>query len=194
MEEHEINQRFHSIFEASFTALTEGETGFYANNFDLVKKSISDFQKKITASTPYVEQITTDQEKGPSEKRVLLLVLAFQPIALALDSLLNKMLIKTEAGILFSEKAQNEIRSLIEIMRGQLKDTKDYILTKNNNLLKSVIKAKNELIDLAVEYDLVHQDRLISGVCMPKASYLYIEMTHSIKRIARGLVDFVEKV
>jgi Na+/phosphate symporter len=49
-------------------------------------------------------------------------------------------------------------------------------------------------VELIADYDVVHQNRLISGVCMPKASYLYIDITDSLKRISRGLVDLVEKV
>jgi hypothetical protein len=30
-------------------------------------------------------------------------------------------------------------------------------------------------------------------VCMPKASYLYIDMTDSLKRMAKELGDFAEK-
>jgi hypothetical protein len=41
---------------------------------------------------------------------------------------------------------------------------------------------------------LIHQQRLIAGVCMPKASYLYIDISESIKRISRGLAEFSEKV
>jgi Na+/phosphate symporter len=103
------------------------------------------------------------------------------------------MYTKAEAGILFSDKATKEIKSLLEITYLQCRDSKDYLLTKNPSLKDNVITAKEKLIELVNEYDIVHQNRLIAGVCMPKASYLYIDITHSLKRIARGLADFVEK-
>jgi Na+/phosphate symporter len=48
-----------------------------------------------------------------------------------------------------------------------------------------------KLID---EYAIIHQNRLITGVCVPQASYLYLDIVDSIKRISRGLIDFAEKV
>jgi Na+/phosphate symporter len=46
---------------------------------------------------------------------------------------------------------------------------------------------------LVDEFDLIHQNRLITGVCMPQASYLYIDMTDSLKRMARELAAFADK-
>jgi Na+/phosphate symporter len=43
------------------------------------------------------------------------------------------------------------------------------------------------------DFETVHQNRLITGVCMPKASYLYIDMTDSLKRMARELAAFADK-
>jgi Na+/phosphate symporter len=48
-----------------------------------------------------------------------------------------------------------------------------------------------KLID---EYEIIHQNRLITGVCMPQASYLYIDMTDSLKRMAKELSVFAEKL
>jgi hypothetical protein len=46
---------------------------------------------------------------------------------------------------------------------------------------------------LVDEFEIIHQNRLITGVCMPQASYLYIDMTDSLKRIAKELSAFADK-
>ena len=43
------------------------------------------------------------------------------------------------------------------------------------------------------DFEIIHQNRLITGVCMPKASYLYIDMTDSLKRMAKELAAFADK-
>jgi Na+/phosphate symporter len=193
MEEKELIQRFHGTFEAIIPILQDVYKGFFANNPALLKECLSKFEKMHSAILPFVEKVIAEKEKDPVEKRYVNLVLAFQPIALAIDSLINRMLVKVESDILFSEKAVRDIKSLLEITYGQCRDAKDYILTKNPHLKDNVLAAKEKLAELATEYDVVHQNRLITGVCMPKASYLYIDFTHSLKRISRGLADFVEK-
>ena len=194
MEEKDLIQRFYKTFEAIIPILQDVYKGFFANNPVLLKECSSKFEKMHTAVLPFVEKVFAEKEKDPIEKIYVNLVLAFQPIVLAIDSLINKMLVKVESDILFSDKAIKEIKSLLEITYGQCRDTKDYVLTKNPHLKENVLAAKERLAELVAEYDIVHQNRLITGVCMPKASYLYIDFTHSLKRIARGLADFVEKV
>jgi Na+/phosphate symporter len=51
-----------------------------------------------------------------------------------------------------------------------------------------------KMFKMIEELALVHQNRLITGICMPQASYLYLDITDSLKRITRGLVDFADKV
>jgi Na+/phosphate symporter len=79
-------------------------------------------------------------------------------------------------------------------MLAQFRDTMDYVLTKNPRLKENIKGAKEMIAKSTTEYELIHQQRLITGVCMPKASYLYIDISESIKRIARGLAEFSEKV
>jgi len=194
MEEQELTQRFHGTFDAVLPILENVYRGFFASNSALLKECLSGFEDMLTANLPFVEKIITEKEKDPIEKKYINLILSLQVIALALDNLITKMLVKAESGILFSEKATKEIKSLLDITYSQFKDTKDYVLTKNPHLKQNVLTAKEKLIDLVTDYDVVHQNRLITGICMPKASYLYIDMTSSLKRIARGIADFTEKV
>jgi Na+/phosphate symporter len=72
-------------------------------------------------------------------------------------------------------------------------DVKDYCMTKNP-ILKEQIKVDMENIrKLIDDFEIIHQNRLITGVCMPQASYLYIDMTDSLKRIAKELAVFADK-
>jgi Na+/phosphate symporter len=193
MEEKELIQRFYGTFEAIIPILQDVYKGFFRNNPALLKECLARFEKMHTAILPFVEKVIAEKEKDPVEKRYVNLVLAFQPIALAIDHLINKMLVKVESDVIFSEKASKDIKSLLEIAYGQCRDAKDYVLTKNPHLKDNVIASKEKLTELVSEYNNVHQNRLITGVCMPKASYLYIDFTDSLKRISRGLADFVEK-
>ena len=59
--------------------------------------------------------------------------------------------------------------------------------------VENLIKEDLEKVwKLASDFEITHQNRLILGVCMPKASYLYIDITDSLKRIARELSEFAE--
>ena len=194
MEEKELTKGFLETFEALTPILEKVYKGFVANNHALIKESLDNFHKTLNAKLPFVEKIITEKDKGPVEKKFVNMILAFQAVALAIDNLVKKMLVKAEAKILFSEKATSEIKTLLHIAYNLFRDAKDYISTQNPVLKNNIHEAKEKLVELVADYDVVHQNRLITGICMPKASYLYIDITDSLKRISRGLVDFVEKV
>ena len=47
---------------------------------------------------------------------------------------------------------------------------------------------------MAEDYVAAHQIRLITGVCMPKASYSYIAIVDLIKGVSRELNSFCEEL
>jgi Na+/phosphate symporter len=194
MEEKELNQRFHNMFEKMTPILEDMKKGFFTQNNTILKESEKRFREILKSALPFAEKLIEEKEKDEVEKRYVNLVLPVQMTALALENLIEKMHIKVESHILFSEKALNEIKELFAVMESQFIDTKDYILTKNPHLKNNIKSGKEKIIKMANEYALVHEQRLITGVCMPKASYLYIDITDSLKRITRRLADFAERV
>lgn len=194
MEEKELNQRFHNMFEKMTPILEDMKKGFFTQNNTILKESEKRFREILKSALPFAEKLIEEKEKDEVEKRYVNLVLPVQMTALALENLIEKMHIKVESHILFSEKALNEIKELFAVMESLFIDTKDYILTQNPHLKNNIKSGKEKIIRMANEYALVHEQRLITGICMPKASYLYIDITDSLKRIARRLVDFAEKV
>jgi len=194
MEEKELNQRFHNMFEKMTPILEDMKKGFFTQNNTILKESEKRFREILKSALPFAEKLIEEKEKDEVEKRYVNLILSLQMTALALENLIEKMHIKVESHVLFSEKALNEIKELFAVMESLFIDTKDYILTQNPHLKNNIKSGKEKIIRMANEYTLVHEQRLITGVCMPKASYLYIDITDSLKRIARGLFDFAEKV
>jgi Na+/phosphate symporter len=117
-----------------------------------------------------------------------------QRVALAIDNLIDKMEVKIETRTLFSQKALDEIKQFMVAVGAEFTDVKDYCMTKNP-ILKEQIRVDVEKIRKMIdEFEMIHQNRLITGVCMPQASYLYIDMTDSLKRMAKELAVFADKV
>ena len=100
-----------------------------------------------------------------------------------LESILNTTRTKIKEGILFSDKAVNEINDLFEKTTELLKCIKDLLLTHNPVLLSYVIDKGAEYYDLATEYETEHEERLIKGVCLPRSSPIYLDIIDSLKEI-----------
>lgn len=194
MEEKRRVEWFNNVFAKAIPILNNVKKGFLAQKLDIVRENKAEFREMLKSLVASVQKIIDEKDKTEVQKQYLTLIPAFQTIGLAMENLISKMETKLELKILLSEKALAEIKELYTILEEQFRDTRDYMTTKNP-VLKAGIKANWEKIfTLVDEYAIIHQNRLIAGVCVPQASYLYLDIVDSIKRISRGLLDFAEKV
>jgi Na+/phosphate symporter len=194
MEEKRFVERFNDVFVKTIPIMEDMKKGFFANKLDIVRHNKAQFRELLKSRAASIQKIIEEPNKTEAQKQYLALIPSFQTMGLALENLISKMETKVELKILFSEKALAEIKELYTILEKQFRDTKDYIATKNPVLKEEVKAGWEKIFKLLDEYAIVHQNRLITGVCVPQASYLYLDMVDSIKRISRGLIDFAEKV
>jgi Na+/phosphate symporter len=193
MEEQELTKRFCNLFDQTLPILTNIYKGFAGQKLNLLKESRSKFREIWKNRLPAVEKLIEDKDKNEVEKKFVTLLPHLQRVALAIDNLVDKMEIKVETHALFSQKALDEIKQLMVAVGAEFTDVKDYCMTKNP-VLKEQIRADMEKVRKMIDdFEMVHQNRLITGVCMPKASYLYIDMTDSLKRMAKELGAFADK-
>jgi len=167
--------------------------GFVSEKINLLKESRLKFRESLKKRLPGVEKLIEDKDKNEAVKSFVFALPHLQRVALALDNIVDKMEIKVETSVLFSQKALDDIKQLMVAVGAAFTDVKDYCMTKNP-ILKEQIQADMENIRKMIdEFEIIHQNRLITGVCMPKASYLYIDMTDSLKRMAKELAAFAAK-
>lgn len=101
----------------------------------------------------------------------------------SIKGMLPHIKIKVKEDILFSDKAISELKYLLENTREVLKSAGDTFLTGNRFLLERVLEKGACLNEIADSYALEHEDRLISGVCMPKASPMFLNLLESTVRL-----------
>ncbi|MBI4823312.1 MAG: hypothetical protein HY805_03665 [Nitrospirae bacterium] len=91
---------------------------------------------------------------------------------------------KINEGILFSDKAMDEINFLIEKTKDILSNTSDMILARNRIVAGYIAESETNISNTANDFSTRHEERLIEGTCLPKASSLYIEILSAFKSIA----------
>jgi phosphate:Na+ symporter len=190
VEEQEITDRISRLFEETVPILGNIYRGFLGDKIDLLKESKLQFRESLKRQLPEIEKLIEDKEKNEATKRFLMALPRLQRVALALDNLLDKMEIKVEKNILFTQKALDDIKQLMKVVGAEFTDVRDYCTTKNP-VLKELIQADvKKLRQMTDDFYNAHQKRLLTGECMPKAAYLYIEMTDSLDRMAKELAHF----
>ncbi|HNT43326.1 MAG TPA: hypothetical protein PKN85_02635 [Syntrophorhabdaceae bacterium] len=190
MEEREITERICNLFEETVPILNNIYRGFVGQKINLLKESRTKFRESLKERLPGIEKVVEQKDKTEAEQKFLTALPHLQRVALALDSLLDKMEIKVESNVLFTDKALDEIKQLMVAVGAEFTDVKDFCFTRNPVLKKQIESDLDKVTKMIDEFDHVHQNRLITGVCMPQASYLYIDMTDSLKRMSRELAAF----
>lgn len=101
-----------------------------------------------------------------------------------LDRLCNLIDKKINEKVLFSDKAVNETIYLLQRLVEILRPAADIILARNTFLSKYVQESQANIESMADEYATLHENRLITGECLPVASSIYVGMLGAIKSIA----------
>ena len=193
-EEKQLTKMLSDVFHEAMPILQHARKGFIRDNGTELKEAVTRFRDLLKSRAAFAETLTKKEEKNAAELKYMSLLPPLQASALAIENVMQKMAVKAEAQIPFTEKGLKEIDSLLEVVYAQLTNARDYMITGNPHLKEGIRERMEELKNLADEYESIHQHRMIAGVCVTKASYLYIDITDSLKRAAKALVQFSEQV
>jgi Na+/phosphate symporter len=86
-------------------------------------------------------------------------------------------------GIPFTERAMGEVNTLFEKSIELLECVRDTVSTKNKILSRHIVDEGKRFENKADEFALLHQQRMIEGVCVPKASSMYLAMLDYLRGI-----------
>jgi Na+/phosphate symporter len=168
------------------------------------------FKRQQTATLQRAEQLGREihqREKaltalavgGSSEAPEAVGELVFLPIHLERIGDQIELLIKAtrrmiQDGIPFTERAIKEINTLFAKGIELLECVRDVIQTRNRVLLRYILEEGERYQGLADAYGLSHQQRLIEGVCMPKASSIFVAMLDYLRGIEWHTRQIVQKL
>lgn len=136
--------------------------------------------------------VCSPRTTGEVLKTVLLFPGKLERAGDLLESMLNVARIKARDGIPFSDKAQGEMTQLFDNLKAMLKNFQDLIATLNLSVLDVLLTQQKQLAQMTIDFALAHEDRLIDGLCSPKASSLYLDILDSIRNINRHFRDMTE--
>ena len=194
MDKKELNQRLYDMFEEMLLVLEKSKQGFLTESERLLTESETRLTGILTSNLPFTEEVVRKISKDELDKKYLSLLPHLQLMAATVRNLLDQEKKKIASGVLLTEKAVNEIRELLALMQAQFQDATDYILTRNPRLESTIKGEMEKLFKTADLYATEHEVRLITGLCMAQASFLYLAIVDCIKRVSRELTNFTEEL
>jgi Na+/phosphate symporter len=111
-----------------------------------------------------------------------------------IEDIIGCIRMKIRDGIPFSGKAVSETAFLMGRLQEVLKNASDIILARNVILKDYVMESAAEISRSASEFATIHEERLIEGLCIPKASALFLDIADAIKGIVWHAKEIAEKL
>jgi Na+/phosphate symporter len=193
MEEKQYIETVTEIVDAISPILKDSRECIAGHDKKCLEKAEKKRRSVLLSSLPMTEELVGKKQKTEFDIHYLNLLPTLQKLAIDIDGLLNASRRKIETDTFFTEKAHKEIKDLLGATEELAKDTKDVFVTKNLHLKQQVQADVTKITRMVNDFALEHQERLIVGLCSPKASYLYLDIIESVKRLARGLASIAER-
>lgn len=169
--------------------LQKVEKGFLVHSKELLEEA-----DKIGKEIDVACVELTDSLVISAQKPLIPLPSDLERIGDSLESIIHSVSTKIKDKIMFSDKAVKEIESLFEGVAEILECLHNCFKTKSRILINHIIGQGKELSELTGSYSYAHQERLISGICIPKASPIYFDMIDSLRNIAIHICSMAERL
>jgi phosphate:Na+ symporter len=159
------------------------------------ENKLNNLEKEITSDLVVLSKVTSDEK---IKQHLIIFAEVVQDLELIGDyckDILERVQIKIEEKLLFSEDAVQEYGVLYKKALDALNEI-TYALERDNfSLVKVVLKNEQHIDKLVDEYRKKHNERLMRGVCSPIACNMYLNMLdftaavyYHAKKIARNLL------
>jgi|Deesub1362A_J573_1020465.scaffolds.fasta_scaffold00268_51 Na+/phosphate symporter len=143
-----------------------------------VIKLIHERQQSLT------EELVKESRINPSVVPYVAVAAHTERVAEGVERIVSALQNKINNEILFSDKAMSELNFLFEKTRDIILNARDIVLARNTIIASYIKEAERGIVRAANEFSTKHEERLIEGLCMPKASSVYLEMLDAFKIIA----------
>lgn len=159
------------------------------NNVLKLENSVNDYEKKIT-----VLLIELSRKEGKDKEANALFQIArdIERIGDHCEDLVQRIEIKIDEGLTFSEPAKKELDQLFNAVTEVIKDTLNVAEKNEATLLEKISKDKKD-IDTNVKLYLTHHfERLKQGVCDPRSGMIFSDLVGILGGIAKHSLFIAE--
>jgi Na+/phosphate symporter len=110
------------------------------------------------------------------------------------ETILRCVRIILDQGVPFSDRAVGEVEDLLGRGAELLRLVRDVLATQSRFLLQAVARESVALAARANRYAEAHEARLVEGVCVPRASSLFLAIVDSLRAIEWHVREIAERV
>lgn len=155
--------------------------GFKKHNLEYLEK-VREIEIKLYKDSNYLIKFLLEVRSEEDTRQFLPIPGHLDRIGDGLNILCTSVNKKISGDISFSYKSVSETCKLFDEILELLTCLSDCINTNNRVLAEYIDNEGERLGELIDEYNLSHEERLIAGVCMPKAAPIYLDILASFEK------------
>ena len=182
------------MWETTFRAFMEHDLALVSVVLDDENK-LNNMEKELTQGLVELTRASSDQAEKNNAALYTDIVGDLELIGDYCKDILERVQIKIEEKLLFSDEAVEEYKQLYEKSREALDEVAMVLAKDNVCFAKDVLKEKGHIDTLVDQYRQHHNQRLVKGLCSPFACNMFLNILdftaaiyYHTQKIARNLV------
>jgi len=195
-----VREKINEMAELTLSMLKNTFDGFMKHDLDVLagvlkdEQRLNEMEKNITFSLVDISKGKTDDT---DRKNIILLtniVADLEEIGDYVKDMIERIEIKIQEKLLFSEDALDEYKHMYNVVETELSDVEKSLKMNDKNFAKRVLCNKEHVDNLVQKYRDAHAQRLISGICDPRACNMFLnlldftaQISHHTKAIAENI-------
>jgi len=176
--------------------------GFIKHDLDILagvlkeEQRLNDMERTITLS---LIDVSKSKATPVDKKNIVLLaniVADLEEIGDYVKDMVERIEIKIQEELLFSEEALDEYKHLYSVVQTALSDVEKSLKLNDNNFSKRVLCDEEHVDKLVEKYRNAHAQRLLSEICDPRAGNMFLNLLdftaqifHHTKAIAKNILE-----
>lgn len=197
-----IRKEINQMAELALSMLKATFAGFIEHDLDTLSKVLKDEQKlngmETTLTFSLVELsktkiATVDKKKIVSFTNI---IADLEEVGDYIKDMIERIEIKIQERLLFSDEALDEYKHLYTVVETALSDAVNSLKNNDKNFAKQILCDEEHVDNLVQKYRDAHAQRLISGVCDPRACNMFLNLLdftaqvfHHTKVIAKNILE-----
>jgi len=197
-----IREEIKGMAELTLAMLKTTFDGFIEHDLDTLshvlkdEQRLNDMEKQITLS---LVTISKGKINATDKKNIMLfanIVADLEQIGDYIKDMVERIEIKIQEKLLFSDEALGEYKHLYNVVETELSDLEKTLRMNDKSFAKRILCNKEHADSLVQEYRDAHARRLISGICEPRACNMFLnlldftaQISHHTKTIAKNILS-----
>jgi len=144
--------------------------------------------------------VAISQGKSANKNNIMLLsniVEDLERVGYYIKDMIERIEIKIEEKLLFSDDAVNEYKHLYNVVETELSDIEMALRLNDKNFARRVLcSTENHVDNLVGKYRKSHAQRLVAGICLPRTCNMFLDLldftaqiSHHTKAIAKNISE-----